>query len=365
MKRKGTGAAIIVMIGLFLMTNVFLIDITMSSLSFGQELEESVSDLGKIADVKSNANNYLYNVLPMGAAYSVHQESYRLGGEGGGITWSSSSLSSSSDRTDYRTDVSGLESLEISLNELHPDYRDMLTELKQESREHFNDNYVGRYTGKCEPQAERFSIELRPYTMGVPRGKAENDDPLRLTCDYPGGSLGYTGDSGSIEIPFRARQNRYMMLAEGGLDIALSIKEELNSISDTSFSSTKKSCGGSYQTAAAKREATSSMNSTVQSKYSDAVSNFPKVSNFAMNDTNSIGVTGFSVSTSKSTEDCNCEDTDDDGEEECDTRYIVTATAVLEEAQSVIVLEDSEYMVPTADGWEGLYFWIEPYRHRF
>jgi hypothetical protein len=366
MKRKGTGAGIIVMIGLFLMTNAFLIDVTMSSFSFGQELEESVSDLGMVASTKSTANNYLYNVLPMGASYSVHQESYRLGGEGGGITWTGSALGSSSARTDYRTDVNGLESLEISLNDLHPEYREMLTQLKQDSREHFNDNYVGRYTGDCEPQAERFSIELRPHTMGVPYGKAENDDPVSLNCGYPGGSLGYTGDSGELEIPFEARKNRYMMLAEGGLDIALSIKEELNTVSSTSFSSTKSNCGGGYRTGAAKREATGAMNTTVQGKYSDAVSNFPKVDSFEMNDTNGIEATGFSVSTSKSTEDCSCEDTDDDGEEECDkTRYEVTATSELQEAQSVIVLEDSDYKVPTADGWENLYFWIEPYTHRF
>lgn len=357
------------MLGLFLMANVFIVDVAVGSLSFGQELEESVSDLGKVADAKSTANNYLYNVLPMGAAYSVHQESYRLGGEGGEITWSKSDLSSSPENTEHRTDVGGLESLEVPRSDLHPDYLDMLTELKQESKEHFNDNYVGRYTDKCEPEAEEFSIKLRPYRMGVPRGKAENDEELELTCDYQSGSLGYTGKSDSIEIPFRARKNRYMMLAEGGLDIALSIKEKLNSISDTSFSSTKKSCGGSYQTAAAKEEATGSMNSTVQSKYSTAVSDFPEVSNFAMNSTNEIEVTGFSVSTSKSTELCSCEDEDDDGDvekpEECDTRYIVTSTATLEEAQAVIVLKDDEYKIPTEEGWEELYFWVEPYTHGF
>ncbi|MFB6190380.1 MAG: hypothetical protein ABEJ91_02300 [Candidatus Nanohaloarchaea archaeon] len=370
MRRKGTGAGIIAILGLFLMTNFFLVDVTVGSLSFGQELEESVSDLGKVADAKSRAHNYLYNVLPMGASYSLQQTAFQLGKDGGGVSWSNDDLSSSDRRTDRRTDVNGLETLKVPLNQLHPDYRELLTRFREGSRQFFNENYVGRYTGNCEPRTDSFSLELRPYTMGVARGVFENDEPLRLTCDYAGGSLKYVGDSGSLEVPFRARKNRYLMLAEGGLDIALSIKQELSSISDRSFSSTKEQCGGGYRTASAKKEATGSMNSTVKSKYSTAVSNFPKVSSFKMNDTNRIEVTGFSISTSKSSRGCSCEDEDDDGDvekpEECDkTWYRVTATSVLKEAQSVIVLKDSKYRVPTSEGWKKLFIWIEPYTHRF
>lgn len=331
---------------------------------------QSIDDLNRITEAKSTADIYSYDYVPLAFTYSVQQASHTLGMKGGGeeIKWSESSLESSSSTQYGFARMPG-----VSEEELHPIYNQIYSNLEENTESYYDDNYESSAsTTSCAVRSSGFQLSFLQRIESL-EGTVYNSRPLQSSCTFASGDVHYRGGENFVSFSFTAADNRYLELVKEQIDAFQDLKDSWDEVS--TYSSTKKDCGGDYPVEEAHNSALGKAEDAIKQKFNDALSSYPKTGGFQvtkqelveMDQTFDTGddtdVFNGSETIEKSTGDCNCQT--DDGNEICDTEYIATSTIDPEFSKARLYINDTRYHIPSEEGWVNLAFRVDPYIHKF
>lgn len=368
---KGSISNTLPMLGIMLATMAFTVQSIPINQAFGNEVQQSISDLDRISQTKSLGHLFLYNQAPLSGSYSVQNASYQMGKEGGGINWNTEKVQSNS---------------VISIGE------DVFRNFYGEANEAFVEEYLNTGTAlrDCDMNTEDFRILVNNFDKSVDRvgieGLIDPQGRLNIDCKYTDGGVNYKSEN--IFVEFDAEDNRFYQLAA---DTTLFFKDLSSSWGENvedEYSASEKACSKKW--AEAERDAVRSAENDINSSLEDVETDYPSYEEFSIEKlTYAIDTQTFPRDTETDTfrgsqeesknswrsSDCGgcdtCRRHDEEGnliryDCNCDKKHKVTVTITPESTDVNWTLEDNKYKVPTKDdGWQNLEFKAHPYSHDF
>lgn len=188
------------------------------------EVIESVENLGKIVEGSSSSGRYFFDYLTKGATFSVNQESYELGQEGGGVEWSAEDL----------------EVLTTTQVVLH-----------NRANSYFEENYINTdiRAQRCQIDDQGFNIVLPNPNNQVDRESVHiagsvisNIEEVKTNCQFDESRLQIHATEGFYRARYNSSFNRYFQL----VDETISIYEDLRatwSSAPVEYTASSSSCG--------------------------------------------------------------------------------------------------------------------------
>lgn len=277
---------------------------------------------------------------------SVHQATYELAQESGGVSWSSGSLPSDTA------------------------IRDQLT-----SRIH--DIFISSYLD-LQFSKDVCTFESGQYTVDIAQQQVTRNSRDGLVAGFsveqpPAVSCGVRkGNTSALIAPLAevfSEGNRYFLLYSQMRENLDRIQSAWGGIADDTYTAQRSACGSpSPAESDARSGAEANALSAVETAFQDATG-LPSGLSFVQSDAG-IQVETVDVTSSPTGEDCNCQcvEVAQDGtclQQECDTVYTATAEARPVAATVTLEIRDDEYTIPTADGAEHLTFLVENFAYSF
>jgi len=195
--KKGTFSGVIPMMGLFVMAALMGFQSIPIGQAVSEELTDSFSDLGRMAETKSYADLYFFNFVPNGATHSINEMTYEHGQKGGNISW-------------RYNDFSAGNAVNSKINDV------IKGALQPGVRNYFNEKYGGTsQRGGCSIPEINYTTKVLPTTKGDVNKKQvdfyKNNIPVLIRSEVPStgepapiqancidskGDTRYVGDSG-------------------------------------------------------------------------------------------------------------------------------------------------------------------------
>ncbi|MFB6158791.1 MAG: hypothetical protein ABEJ95_03970 [Candidatus Nanohalobium sp.] len=358
--KKGNVASILPALAVFISASALSLQSMGVTEAMASEVGESVGDLSLTVHTRVTADNFFYNWMPYGGAYSVHNTTYNLSKVGGGadIHWRTKNGYTPQDA-----------------------YGDALENLRLKSKNYFNKKYVEARKGlQCD--SETGLIQLLPsYSEPLTQW---NDlefwilttSPLNAECGDRRETK-YQAQEEYFRSYGNASDNRYISLANRTSKFFTDLSNSFSSNVQDKYSNTEKACGYA-PTDEAEAGALNQVNPDVREAFNTVNSNYPLDNKFKKIESqivNSVFTLTYGHTTDLfkpsresmdtwTTENC-C---DCCGESDrCSPSYWHYARKDIWPGITKVnyTLKDPKYQIPTEEGWRHLEFQVEPYTHYF
>ena len=323
------------------------------SQSLADEAGQPVTDISAVSELNAYTSNYVYDYLRQATRYSLHNESYKLGQDGGEMDWESSKVTEDLAKT-YQC------SSENPLKQIN-------CRLEQETSDR-TANYGWESSSRCSPSIVKQDANVTEKTTLF------NASYLEMNCEIKNRKMRKTVED--VELNVSTERVRFQELSH----TAYSYMNELQSSwSAGSYNGDATSCGspGDDTFADAEEEAADDADSDIENSFDsvsvstadgfDIDSSIVDISEELDYDTDPENFEeadqSFSV---EKTSDC-CERAKcKKGPCPCEKyEHDVEAEVEPEESQAEITVEDTENEILLKDGWKNLKFVVENYVHSF
>lgn len=377
---------------LLVLSSLLAIETFPISEAMGEATADSVKDLSRVVQTKSSTFNYFYNYVPTAGVYSTHQKTYELAQEGGSnIEWKTDTLDGlySFDSEELEQCInSGRSPLICALTTDNLYSGNIPDKEAQEFENYIFQKYFSADNNptilNCDfPETEDGDFGYK--NAAVPgkdiNGSISTQTPLKATCSFEDGTVKYQGESESFKAYFTAHDNRYFRMVDETQDFFKTLKEEWSSIGSYHGESSWTECGEDVENRhwrTASNNAIGSAENAIRNRYSSA-----KSSHFSSglldgvpgmelieDEIKELSVSlrgGASTNIFEDdrtnyrvhTQECSCPG------DSCPIKEKAHVRVFPGKSNVKYALKDTNYKIPTEEGWENLVFRVDPYEHDY
>lgn len=390
---KGVSATSVPMFMLLLSASLFTVQSIGIANAFSQEVKQSVDDLSAVSETTQRSNNFYYDFVISGAAYSINQKTLELGREGGGLNWTEDNLD--------------METTAMTYLDYHVD-------------RYLHENYVSRGTGgtNCDFQDVGFNIiqPMHEYALNSSHFTARmraNTSQVSTDCKFDDSETFLRSGEETYYAKYNASYNRYPQLLDAQTRFHKQLRYKLNKMGDGSRPTVTvdyvgPSCGVWAEEpedarAQLKEKASDKIEEAAEEidlELPDGIERTSFIADVKVEDLEQEGKFDGACCESKTTCDSptgsafargggfggasaaagdsggddggstSDDDDDDDDDDDCTTVCLEWEKGIEVSAEIVYTTtrttyEDTKFRVLTKDGWERLSFRVSSYRHDF
>jgi len=212
MKRQGSMSGPLPLFFLVIMLPLIMVSLMGISDALSSEVDESFNDLTSSVDAKAYSDSYFFKYIKRGTEYSVNQQTYELGLEQGGVSWS----------------VENLDLMPAIYNN-----------LGSEVTSHLAENYVasGVEDRNCDIQNPEFAVGLpNPDNLqdgpGISGRVESSNSNIMEECGYSDTSITQDGLDSYYSTRYEASYNRYFQLAREAINYFEDLRGEWRDAND-------------------------------------------------------------------------------------------------------------------------------------